>query len=203
MDEIVDGIRMWSRLAQPQNYDFNGFLVEHPDGALVIDPVEPEAADMQAIEAAGVARIVLTNRNHSRAANAVREATGAPVAIHPADAGHARAQGTAIDEDLAFGQRVGPFRVLDASGKSPGEVALYWPERRLLVVGDAIIGDPPGRCRLLPEDKLDDPAALRATVRRLYEEVDFDALLAGDGEPILADARARVGELIAGFPREG
>ena len=200
MREIVTGIHMWSRLAQPQNYNFNGHLVAHPEGNIVIDPVEPEDEDLERLAAAGVAHVVLTNRNHSRAANRVREHTGAQVLIHPADADHARAQGTQIDGELAVGQSIGPFQVLDAAGKSPGEVALFWPQRRLLLVGDAIISDPPGKCRLLPEAKLDDPAALRASVKRLCETVDFDSLLVGDGEPILADAKARVRELVTSFP---
>lgn len=199
MREIVADIHMWSRLAQPQNYNFNGHWVAHAGGNLVIDPVDPEEEDMERLVAAGVAHIVLTNRNHSRAANRVRERTGAQVMIHPADAPHAREQGTQIDGELAVDQTIGPFRVLDASGKSPGEVALFWPERRLLLVGDAIISDPPGKCRLLPEAKLDDPAALRASVKRLCETVDFDLLLVGDGEPILSDAKQRVRELVASF----
>lgn len=200
MREIVAGIHMWSRLAQPQNYNFNGHLVAQPGGNLVIDPVEPEDEELERLVAMGVARIVLTNRNHSRAANQVRERTGAQVLIHPADAGYAREQGTQIDGELAVGQNIGPFQVLDASGKSPGEVALFWPERQLLLVGDAIICNPPDNCRLLPEVKLDDPAALRASVTRLCEAVDFDSLLVGDGEPILADAKTRVHELVASFP---
>lgn len=199
MREIVAGIHMWSRLAQPQNYNFNGHLVAHREGNIVIDPVEPEDEELERLVAAGVAHIVLTNRNHSRAANRVRERTGAQVLIHPADAGHAREQGTRIDGELAVNQRIGPFQILDAAGKSPGEVALYWPERRLLLVGDAIISDPPGKCRLLPEAKLDDPAALRASVKRLCETLDFDCLLVGDGEPILTGAKAQVRELVASF----
>jgi hypothetical protein len=27
------------------------------------------------------------------------------------------------------------------SGKSPGEIALHWPERKILLVGDALVGD--------------------------------------------------------------
>lgn len=200
MREIVAGVHMWSRLAQPQNYNFNGHLVAHSGGNIVIDPVEPEDETLERLAVAGVAYIVLTNRNHSRAANRVRERTGAQVLIHPADAAHAREQGTRIDGELAVGQGVGPFQVLDAAGKSPGEVALYWPERRLLLVGDAIISDPPGKCRLLPDAKLDDPAALRASVKRLCETVDFESLLVGDGEPILTDAKARVRELVMSFP---
>ncbi len=101
--------------------------------------------------AEGVARILITNRNHSRAANKVRQATGARTAIHPLDAAHARAQGCVIDEGLGHDEVVGPLVVVPADGKSPGEVALHWSTRRSLFLGDAAIRNPPGRCSLLPE----------------------------------------------------
>ena len=40
------------------------------------------------------------------------------------------------------------------------------------MVGDAIIGNPPGRCALLRERVMDDPARLRASVRALLAHVD-------------------------------
>jgi glyoxylase-like metal-dependent hydrolase (beta-lactamase superfamily II) len=66
------------------------------------------------------------------AANAVRQRTGARVAVHPADAAYAREQGAEIDAALAVGEMVGPFRIVGVPGKSPGEVALYDPARRCL-----------------------------------------------------------------------
>ena len=116
--------------------------------------------------AEGVARILITNRNHTRAANRMRERTGARIAIHPADAQHARGEGVEIDDMLELGQLLGPFQVLEAVGKSPGEISLYAASRRLLVVGDAVIGNPSGQCSLLPEKVMDDPAMLRASVSR-------------------------------------
>ena len=76
---------------------------------------------------------------------------------------------------------------------------MWWRDRRILIVGDAIIGNPPGQCGLLPDRVMDDPARLRTSVRAL-SELDFDTLLVGDGEPILGDAEARVRELVETFP---
>lgn len=90
--------------------------------------------------------------------------------------------------------------VVSVPGKSPGEIAFHWPERRLLIVGDAVIGNPPGRCGLLREAVMDDPPRLRGSVRGLLD-LDFDTLLVGDGVPILQDAKARLGELAESFPR--
>ncbi|MBI2534730.1 MAG: MBL fold metallo-hydrolase, partial [Deltaproteobacteria bacterium] len=90
--------------------------------------------------------------------------------------------------------------VVGVPGKSPGEVALHWPERRILIVGDAVVGDPPGRCKLLPEKVVDDPARLRESVRSLLA-LDFDILLPGDGAPIPQGAKARLRELVNTFPK--
>jgi len=199
MRTVVDGIVGWSWLSPPHGYDFNGWLARHPDGNVCIDPVEPTDDVLAFLAREGVARIVLTNRNHTRRAALVRERTGAPIAIHPADAAHARAQGTTADAELRVGEHVGPFVVVGVPGKSPGEIALHDPVRRLLVVGDAVIGNPPGRLSLLREQVMDDPPRLRASVRALVA-LDVDVLLPGDGVPILADASARLRDLVATFP---
>jgi glyoxylase-like metal-dependent hydrolase (beta-lactamase superfamily II) len=198
MTEILSGIFTWPWFSQPHGYNFNGYLVCHPMGNVCIDPVEPGESDLDELVQRGVDRIVLTNRNHSRAANKVHARTGARIAIHPADAPHARSQGTEIDDELTPDGKVGPFVIVRVAGKSPGEVALHWPERRILIVGDAVIGNPSGRCGLLPDKVMDDPPRLRGSVRALLS-VDFDILLVGDGVPILKDAKERMRELVATF----
>src|SRR5262249_29061497 len=199
MQELVDGVVTWPWFSAPHGYDFNGYFVRHPAGNLCIDPVEPPADVLELLAREGVARILVTTRNHRGSETRVRERPGAPVAIPPADAAYARAQGTAIDAELHVGERVGPFVVVGVPGKSPGEVALHCPVRRRLIVGDAVIGNPPGSLSLLREKVMDDPARLRASVRALAE-LDFALLLTGDGAPIQHDALARLRELVATFP---
>jgi glyoxylase-like metal-dependent hydrolase (beta-lactamase superfamily II) len=200
--ELLPGVFSWPWLSEPHGYDFNGTFVRHDEGNLCIDPVEPGDEVLDRLAKEGVARILITNRNHVRAAEKVRARTGARAAIHPADAEYARRQGARIDEDLEPGGRVGPFRVVAVPGKSPGEIALHDAVRRLLIVGDAVIGNPPGRLSLLRERVMDDPPRLRESVRRLLE-LDFDALLVGDGVPILTGGRERLAELVASFPADG
>ncbi len=199
MRDIVSYILTWPWYSEPHGYNFNGHLVRDPGGNICIDPVEPTADDLDALAQAGVAWIILTNRNHSRAANRVRARTGARTIIHADDADHARSQETDLDDVLVVGGKVGPLEVVDASGKSPGEVALFWPDRGILIVGDAVIGNPPGQCGLLPERVMDDPARLRRNLRKLLD-LDFDILLVGDGESLLRDAKARLKELVETFP---
>src|SRR3989337_3112617 len=195
MREVVSGIFTWPWFSEPHGDNFNGHLIRHAGGNLCIDPVEPAEEDLNEIARHGVAGIVLTNRNHSRAANKVRARTGARTAIHPADAPHARSQSAELDDELRIGEKIGPLTVVGVPGKSPGEVALHWPERKILIVVDAVVGDPPGRCKLLPEKVIDAPARLRESVRTLLA-LDFDILLPGDGVPILQGAKERLRELV-------
>jgi glyoxylase-like metal-dependent hydrolase (beta-lactamase superfamily II) len=199
MNEIVPDIFTWVWFSEPHGYNFNGYLVRHPEGNLCIDPVPPGEAVLAEIVRMGITKILLTNRNHSRAANAVRGRTDAKTFIHRDDAAHARSQGAEIDGELNVGESIGPLTIVAVPGKSSGEVALHWPERGLLIVGDAVIGNPPGQCGLLREKVMDDPARLKASVRKLLD-LEFDTLLFGDGVSILHDAKARLKDLVATFP---
>ncbi|HEV2976662.1 MAG TPA: MBL fold metallo-hydrolase [Casimicrobiaceae bacterium] len=198
MNEIVPNIFTWAWFSEPHGYNFNGYLVRHTEGNLCIDPVLPSDESLAEIAQMGVARILLTNRNHSRAANVVRARTGARTLIHLDDATHARSQGAEIDGELNVGKKIGPLTIVADPGKSPGEIALHWPERGLLIVGDAVIGNPPGHCGLLRDKVMDDPVRLRQSVRELLE-LEFDALLVGDGVSILHGAKSRLRELVDTF----
>jgi glyoxylase-like metal-dependent hydrolase (beta-lactamase superfamily II) len=199
MREIVPGILTWPSFSARFGYDFNGFLVRRPDGNLVVDPVEPTDDDLAVIAREGVARILVTNRNHYRAAARLRERTGARVAVHPADAAFVREKGVVVDDALAHFERIGPFVVIPAAGKSPGEIALHWPDKRILLVGDACVGTPPGGLSLLPPAVIEAPDELRRSLRRIADELDFDTLLVADGESLLHGGRAALQRLVATF----
>jgi len=196
MRELFPGVLTWPWFSARHGYDFNGWLVRHPEGNLCIDPAEMTDQVLDELAGEGVARVLITNRNHFRSSMRVKERTGARIAIHSADAAFARERGTAIEDELRPGQRVGPLAVVAASGKSPGEVALHWPERRILFVGDACVGNPPGECALLPDKVIDDKSALIDSLRRL-SRLDFDSLLVGDGASILEGGRAALERLVA------
>jgi glyoxylase-like metal-dependent hydrolase (beta-lactamase superfamily II) len=198
MREILPGILTWPWFSARHGYDFNGWLVRHGPGNVCIDPAEMTDEVLDEIAREGVARILLTNRNHYRSSMRLKERTGARIAIHPADAAFARNNAVAVDDELQPGQKAGPFTVVDAHGKSAGEVALHWPERRILIVGDACVGKPPGECALLPDKVIDDKAALIASLRAL-QRLDFDSLLVGDGAPIPQGGRAALERLVARY----
>ena len=195
--EIVPGVLTWPWFSERHGYDFNGYLLRHFRGNVAVDPVEMPDEVLAGLQREGVARIVLTNRNHFRAAARLRERTGARVAVHPADAEFVRANGVAVDDALAYGETVADFEVLDARGKSPGEVALW--NGALLIVGDACVGSPPGALKLLPPKVIDDLPALQASLRRLAE-LPAQVILVGDGAPLLHDGAEALRALVRSFP---
>ena len=198
MQTILGDILTWPWFSERHGYNFNGFLIPDASGNLCIDPVEMDDATLDELGRRGLHKIIVTNRNHVRAANRVRERTGARTAIHPMDREYAKGQGAIIDEDLQIGDRIGPLHVVGVAGKSSGEVALHWPERKILIVGDAIIGNPPGKCGLLRESVMDNPSQLKQSIRKLLE-LNFDTMLVGDGVPILIEAKSRLKDLVATF----
>ena len=99
-----------------------------------------------------------------------------------------------IDQTVGEGDAIGPLQVLHTPGHSPGHLALYWPERRVLFAGDAIATWPalaPG----WPSFNLN-PTQERASLRRMAE-MDAVAVGVGHGEPIVRDASQTLHELAA------
>jgi hypothetical protein len=198
MREILNGIFTWPWFSEPHGYNFNGHFIKHPAGNLCVDPVEPSDEELAEFERQGVARILITNRNHSRAANKIRARTGARTLIHPADAAHARKEGAELDGELNPGDKVGPFVVIDAPGKSLGEVVLHWPDRRNPSCRRRRRRRSTRQVQALARQVVDEPPRLRDSARQLLA-LDFDILLVGDGVPILAGAKERLRELVDTF----
>src|SRR5260370_18607158 len=191
METVLGDVLTWSRFSEPHGYNYNSLLSPHRDGNLCIDPVEPNDEVLSELVRVGVRRILLPNRSHVRGVNRNRESTSARSYIHPEDAAYAKAQGALLDGELHVGEKIGPLEVIGASGKSPGEVAFLWPERRCLIVGDAVVGDPRGQFKLLRESVMDDPPRLRRSIQQMLG-LDFDTILMGEGGSIFGKAKERL-----------
>ena len=185
MKELLPGIHQWSWLSPEKGIDFNGLCVVTKGGSILVDPVPFAEGDEARIRTLGTPNtILITNRHHSRRAAECREIFGARI-LAPRD--DAAALPFAADATYANGERLpgGFIAVTVADSKSPGESALHDPPRRLLVLGDALIGKPTGELSFLPPDKFADIAKARVGVRALLA-LDFDAVLVGDGSSLLS-----------------
>jgi len=157
---------------------------------LVIDvaPHDEENARRFASALAGErpAGILLTHihPDHVGGAVALRDTTGAPVAVHRrrADFTHA-GRSLAPDRLLEDGDEIthaaGRLRVVHTPGHESGHVCYLDPDRRWLFTGDLILGT--GTTIVAPPDG--DMVAYLASLRRL-RELDLACILPGHGAPI-------------------
>jgi uncharacterized cupin superfamily protein len=187
---MLAGIAMWSVWQPDRNLYFNAFFVASPDGNVAIDPLpllESDAADIDA--RGGLAWILVTNRDHERDARALAVRFGAKLVCSEAEAPLLSGP---VDRTVRPGEAFAGGVVIGLAGlKTPGEIALAWPERRTVLVGDALWGSPAGSVRLMPDEKLADPAravlSLRALAARHPEH-----LLVGDGACIFGGAERTI-----------
>lgn len=191
----LNGFYTWSIFSEMRQIDFNGHLWTRPQGNILIDPVPMSDADLRQLEQLGGARlIVVTNRDHEREADAFRKRFGAEVAAHEADAPLLSMQ---VDRTLKDGEEVaaGMRAVRLENGKSPGEIALHFPEHNAVLAGDLIAGEPMGRLSMLPDEKLANPAKAALELRKILR-LQPDAILVGDGHSIFHDANRRLVECL-------
>jgi uncharacterized cupin superfamily protein len=192
---LFEDFYSWSVFNERRQIDFNGHLWVRDEGNVLIDPAAMIESDQQQLDRlGGAAWIVLTNRDHEREAAAFRERTGAKVAAHADDVAEIEVP---VDRILSDGEEIVPgLKAIHLRfSKSRGEFALYWPDKRLVLSGDLVVGEPIGRLTLLADEKLEDPPAAALELRKLLA-LDFDAMLVGDGHSILYDARERLLECL-------
>jgi glyoxylase-like metal-dependent hydrolase (beta-lactamase superfamily II) len=198
MIKLLDDIYSWSVFSDEKQLNFNGWFIQNQSssfGNVVIDPPQPNEKDLtQMQKMGGVQQIIITNQHHLRRASIIQKKFNSKIQINSADAGNIE-----LNSDFNFsnGEILAGFlkAVVVPNNKTPGETALYWEKRKILFVGDALIGDPPGKLRFLPEKMYADIQRARDGIKTLMD-LDFDTLLVGDGDSILSGAKPAVAEFI-------
>ena len=198
MIKLLDDIYTWSVFSDEKQLNFNGWFIQNQlssFGNIIIDPPEPSEKDLvQMQKLGGVQQIIITNQHHLRRASIIQEKFNPKIQINSADAEKIELN---CDSTFSNGEILAGLlkAVVVPNNKTPGETALYWEDRKLLYVGDALIGDPPGKLRLLPEKMYADIQRAKNGIKTLMD-LDFDTLLVGDGDSILSGAKTAVEEFI-------
>ena len=189
MIQLADGAYCWSAFNPEKKFNFNGHILKTAEGTAIVDPVPFSPDDLAYLEAAGLEpdALVITNRNHLRARADVLKRWKIPTVLHVLEADEA---GITPDIEVKDGDKIRGLVCVHLPGKSPGEIGLYWPQRRLFLLGDALIA-PNGKLRTVPVEKQDAPSDLKQSLE-LLRTYDFDHLLVGDGDPLLGDAKTAV-----------
>ncbi|MFH1662973.1 MAG: MBL fold metallo-hydrolase [Chloroflexota bacterium] len=147
----------------------------------------------------------------------LREMTSAKVAVHRADLSYSEeglpysgflklllkipgvsffwpliyAKPDDVDIQLEGGEVFSPLggmEVIHTPGHTPGSVSLFFPQTKLLIVGD-LFGGGHGDFWLTPKTVSSDVSQARESVKRLAQ-LDFDILCCGHGKPIIGGASA-------------
>lgn len=196
MKQILPDIWQWSWFSEEKQLNFNGLLLTIGEHTILVDP-PPMTQEARTVvrHHEPIDYIVVTNRDHLREAPTyqaewtcqlyVPEADVAQMEVHPSK--------TYKDGELLPG---GLWVIQLKDQKSPGESALFIERGRgVLIVGDALIGQPAGALRLLPPEKYADPAKAKEALQRLLK-YSFDSLLVGDGVSILTEAKLQLERLL-------
>jgi len=196
MDEILKDIYTWSVYSEEKKLNFNGYFIasQHPlFGNVVIDPPQASDSDLEQMESLGFVRhIIITNRDHIRWSEEFQQIFGAEIQMNTNDITNSV---MVSDRNFKNGDMIAGVlqAVVIPDNKSPGETALFWAEREILFLGDALIGKPPGTVTLLPEEKYDDILKAKAGIR-ILQDLDFKHLLLGDGDSILSKGKEVVSQ---------
>jgi glyoxylase-like metal-dependent hydrolase (beta-lactamase superfamily II) len=192
MRQILPRIWQWSWFSPEKQLDFNGHFLEVGEHRILIDPPPMDSTDLLQIQRGGqIDYVIITNRDHERDIETLRKVFQCQVLVPERDAREMSVQQTKTygDGELLPG---GIWVVQLSDQKSPGESALYLQQGKgIMIVGDALIGKPPGAVSLLPPEKYANIEKAREGLRRLLK-YNFDGLLVGDGASILTGAKGIV-----------
>jgi hypothetical protein len=194
MNEILPGVVHWTAVHPRIGMRVHSAFL--PASGTLIDPMVPEDG-LGWFDEHPPARVLLTNRHHLRGSREFAERFGCSIHCHPAGL-HEFADGPDV-EPMAPGDTPAPgVTVLEVGAITPEEVALHIDAGPgVLAFADGVIRGRDGRLAFVPDSLLgEDPAAekqgLRAALRRLLDEQEFDAILLAHGEPAGQGGRAEL-----------
>jgi uncharacterized cupin superfamily protein len=187
----------WSRWQPDRNLFFNSHFFVSSQGNVAVDPLAPERDDAEQIEAlGGISWVVVTNRDHLRETQGLRERFSARLATSRIEA---PLLGVPVDRVLEDGEALfdGATIVQLEAQKTPGEFAIELRQHRALLVGDALIGSPAGSLSLLPDEKYANPERAVLALRRLWA-LQPEILLLGDGASLWHGATRAIADALFG-----
>ena len=198
MEEILKDVYTWSIFSQEKGFNFNGWFILKQNplfGNVIIDPPQPSDDDLAQMRSlGGVSEIIITNRDHVRWSKELKNIFEAPIKMPSADVSLVEIE---VDSTFDDGDALAGFlkAVHVPNNKTPGETALYWHLRKILILGDALIGEPPGDVSLLQQEMYADITLTRKGIS-VFVDLDFNALLLSDGKSITKEGKIVVEKFI-------
>ncbi len=189
--EVLPGVFRWEAYSPAHKVELTSHAIVRDGRLFIFDPIPLADADRKSLlEQGKPAAIILTNANHERAALEWQQSLQVPICAS-----------SSAKLELPAVERISPtqtewqgWRLHHLAGGAGGEIAFRWPERSLVLLGDAVVNLPTRRLELLPYKYCENPAALRTSLRALGAE-PFSNLLMAHGVPLTGDASTRLAGL--------
>ena len=181
---VVSGV--FSLDGQDFDVDNNVWLIGDDREVAVVDPAHDAAPILDAVAGRTVVGIWCTHahNDHITAAGDVREATGAPVFLHPEDRVlWDMTHDWQPDEALADGDELTvagtSVRVIHTPGHAPGAVCFFVPALGAVLTGDTLFQGGPGATGRSYSDK---PTLVASIREKLFTLPGDTVVLTGHGD---------------------
>jgi hypothetical protein len=192
---VSDTLVHWAVYDPAVKCEVGSVAVKVTSGLVVVDPV-PLAEDAwnELVAGSPLRAILLTNGNHVRNAEALRQQHRVPIvtglAAHK-EIAPLRPDVILLENELLYG-----VTAISIPGATAGETAFHFAEG-ILALGDAVINvDSEKGLELLPDKYCDDPRQNRLSLTALLA-LDFHTLTFAHGLPMTSHARANLRALLA------
>jgi hypothetical protein len=165
-------------------------------GAWLIDPIDGDGLDAALADLGPVAGVILTLGRHGRDSRRIAER-------HSVDVWGDEALGRVPDGVRRYRERVPGSPLVSVSLRGRGlrrwwrEVAIWWPERRLAVVGESV-GNAPYFLR--QGERLGLHPLRRGAPPPELADLDVDRVLCGHGDGVPDGAASVLGDLVVRGP---
>jgi glyoxylase-like metal-dependent hydrolase (beta-lactamase superfamily II) len=209
VEKLAEGLWRWTAHHEEWRDEVGCVYLEAPDAIVLIDPLVPSETTEAArfwkaldgdVRRAGVpVHVLVTVFWHVRSAGEIVRRYGGRLHASSRARPAIQRRTEAVTDVFRPGDRLpGGVEALP-SGRAT-EVVYWIPKHRALVPGDVVLGHEDGGLRLCPESWLPSGvghARLQEALRPLLE-LPVERVLVSHGEPVTADARARLAEALQG-----
>jgi glyoxylase-like metal-dependent hydrolase (beta-lactamase superfamily II) len=186
----------WEKISEELKTTLSSAALREGEEVVLIDPVPLTMSAMNKIVGpANRAFTFLTNANHERAAQSLRENMRIPIWAH-----EAAKPDMEIDANDYFkdgDDLPGGLKAIHIPGATEGETAFYTSKNGGIVfIGDALVNlDPEIGMAFLPDKYSKNPKQSRQSLRKLLK-LDFEMMTFAHGQPIKEGAKKRLETLL-------
>lgn len=192
LETVAPGVYRWEFFSNHHQVELTSHAVVIRKELFLFDPIPLAEGPFRQLRALGrPAAILVTNANHLRDAPRWQEILGIPLLSSV----EANLSARRLSSMGASVQSLGPWRVSRLVGGTRGELAFRWPERSLVIIGDAVTHLPKYGLNILTRKYCQDQDRLRHSLRQFVVE-PFEQLLMAHGRPLAKAASKKVGKLV-------